>query len=398
MGFIGHISSLIRTSLTGYVNYFYRAIRTFDGLVIIIAWPGKKKVTFLGRTRLSKECASAMGKKALDSNRILSLASDYWASLALHAAVRLEIMARLADSPASCEELCRELGLDERATSILLTALLNLKLIKLKDDAYSLPGNLRACFTSGSQEDISQLILHMADLVSVWSRLDQAVKTGLPIPRQENQAHDKLGREHFYKAMAGLARKNAPGLARFLGLESGQRLLDLAGGPGIYALTFCREIPGLKAKVFDLPQAEAFFDEEVARLDEPVSVEFLPGDFKTDQLGGPYDVVWLSHALHGSSPEQCQALMNKIAKALKPGGEVLVQDFPADPLGRGHPYNALFGLNMLVNTQGGKAYSADDILDFLKKAGFSQIQELGPARGENENPNMLFKGVKGLQG
>ncbi|KIX15832.1 SAM-dependent methyltransferase [Dethiosulfatarculus sandiegensis] len=336
----------------------------------------------------------AMSKKTADSNRVLSLANGYWASCALHAAVRLGIMPRLADSPADKEELCRELGLDDRGAAILLTALLNLKLIVLEQDSYSLPEELREFFIPGGEKDLSQVVLHMADLVSVWARLDQAVKTGSPLSRQKNAAHDKPGREHFYKAMAALAQRNAPGLAAGLGLRPGQMLLDLAGGPGIYALTFCREVPGLKARVYDLPQAGIFFKEQVAALDAPLPVEFEPGDFKKNDLGGPYDVVWLSHALHGASFEECRALVTKIAQALKPGGVLWVQDFAADPLGKGHPHNALFGLNMLVNTKGGKAYSASEILGFMEKAGFEQREYVGPAGGEKENPNLLFKGVK----
>jgi len=56
-------------------------------------------------------------------------------------------------------------------------------------------------------------------------------------------------------------------------------------------------------------------------------VVFRAGDFHRDDLGGPYDVAWLSQILHGEGPEDCADLLARAVAALRPGGQLWVQEF-----------------------------------------------------------------------
>lgn len=87
--------------------------------------------------------------------------------------------------------------------------------------------------------------------------------------------------------MRDIARQQATGLAARLGLAAGQSLLDLAGGPGVYALTFADETPGLASTVFDLPGAEPFFREEAARHPGAARCASSPGTTRRTTWAAP---------------------------------------------------------------------------------------------------------------
>ncbi len=326
---------------------------------------------------------------------VTGMSQSYWQACALHAAVQGGVTARLAKAPATLDELSHDLGLSRRGLLALLTALLTLGLLTKEGQAYGLHPQAAPFLTPGSPDDQSNAILHMADMVTDWAQLGWCVQTGQPVERERvTGSVETPEREHFYRAMRDLARQQAPGLAQRLGLRSGQKLLDLGGGPGVYAYTFSAEVPGLKVAVFDLPGAKPHFMEEATAHPGAGEVDFIEGDYHKDVLGSSYDVVWLSQVLHGEGPEECERLVQKSADALAPGGALWVQEFVIDPEGHGHPFTALFSLNMLVNTKGGCSYSAEELTDFMALAGLGEVEYLGPTR--EKAPAGLVRGIKTL--
>ncbi len=323
--------------------------------------------------------------------RVQATASAYWQSCALHAAVSTGLAAALAQSPAGLEELRQRLVLDRRGLAILLRALVGLELVEELGGLYSLNPDAAPFLTPGQPKDMTNLVLHMSDMVPDWAQLADCVRTGRPVDRPEHEAPGpNPGREHFYRAMRDNARQMARGLAARLGLQAGQGLLDMGGGPGVYALTFVEETPGLSATVFDLPGAEPYFHEEEEAHPGAVA-RFLAGDYLRDQVGGgPYDWAWLSQVLHGQGPGECAVMLAKAAEALRPGGRLVVQEFVVEK--PGHPFSGLFGLNMLVNTPQGWAYTHEELTGMLAAAGLVEVVGLGATR--EGGPASLLAGRK----
>ncbi len=306
--------------------------------------------------------------------RLNDLARAYWSSCALQAAVELGITGCLARGPATAPELARELELDPRALEMLLGALCALDLVVSQGEGYALEPSLRELLVPGGPRDMSNAILHLADLLPDWARLDQGVREGKAVAGKWS----KQRRRRFYLAMRDLSRSQAPGLAARLGLEPGQHLLDLGGGPGVYGFTFADEVPGLEVTVFDLAQSRPAFEEEARRHPQAHLVHRRDGDYGKDPLGGPYGVIWISHVLHGEGPAGCRRLLAKAAGALAPGGSLWVQEFIVEP--GGHPFPALFSLNMLLLTEEGQSYTRDELARFLTQAGLGQVEYLGPVQ------------------
>jgi hypothetical protein len=66
-------------------------------------------------------------------------------------------------------------------------------------------------------------------------------------------------------------------------------------------------------------------------------------------------------------------IIEKSRNALNHKGRTVVQEFYIDQ-SRTYPVqSALFSINMLVNTEGGRCYSSGEIMSWLKEAGFKEV-------------------------
>ena len=118
----------------------------------------------------------------------------------------------------------------------------------------------------------------------------------------------------------------------------------------------------------------------VAGLSDRVTTR--PGDLRRDDFGSGYDLVFLSAICHMLGPDGNRDLLQRAAKALAPGGRVVVQDFILEPE-RTKPRQAvLFAINMLVGTDAGSTYAEAEYASWLAAAGLSDVRRIrlpGPA-------------------
>jgi SAM-dependent methyltransferase len=108
-------------------------------------------------------------------------------------------------------------------------------------------------------------------------------------------------------------------VARELGLNRSQRLLDVGAGPGILAIGFaphCREVVGVDPEPGMVEAARA------AAERAGVAVRFIDGRFEdvAPKLGA-FDVVTIGRAIHWLDPEPAREALHRV---LAPGGRVLV--------------------------------------------------------------------------
>jgi len=158
-----------------------------------------------------------------------------------------------------------------------------------------------------------------------------------------------------------------------LDLDGVRRVLDVGGGSGAYAAAFAGAKPGLEAVVFDLSEVLPLtrrFLAEAGMLDR---VGLVAGDYERDALGRDFDLVLLSQILHSQPPHANRALLGKAAAALRPGGQLVVQEFIMDEDRAGPPFNTLFALNMLVNTEAGDTYTGAEVQDWMEAAGVTGV-------------------------
>jgi SAM-dependent methyltransferase len=307
---------------------------------------------------------------------LLQLSGGYWAACALHAGVKLDLFSPLTASPATAATVARDCGTDPRATAMLLDALAALGLVTKEDDRYCATTFAAAHLVRSAPGYLGHIIQHHHHLMAGWAQLPAAVQSGGPIRERVSHADDAEARESFLMGMFNLASQLAPGIAAGIELTGRKRLLDLGGGPGTYAIHFCRRNPELTAVVYDLPTSREFAEATIARFDLAQRVSFVAGNYHLDPVPTGFDVAWLSHILHADGPRECATILRQGVAALNPGGILLVQEFILDDTKDGPLFPALFSLNMLLGTPSGQAYAEGELAAMLAVAGLTDVQRL----------------------
>lgn len=318
---------------------------------------------------------------------LLALSGGYWKTCALHAGVVLDLFSAIGDTTATAGQVSEVCSADPDATGRLMDALAAMGLLEKSDAGYANSPAARRWLCADSADYIGFMIRHHYYLMDSWRQLDVAVTTGEPVRGRTAVAGDDQ-REAFLMGMFNLSVAMAPTVAEQVDLSDRTRLLDLGGGPGTWAIFFCKANPGLSAVVYDLPTTRPFAQKTIDRFDMTDRIAFCDGDYLEDAIEGPFDVAWLSHILHAESDADCRALLKKTVRAMAPGGKVFVHEFILHNTKDGPLFPALFSLNMLLGTSGGRSYSRKELEEMMVAAGVSDIEHL-PYRGPTESSILM---------
>lgn len=311
------------------------------------------------------------------ASSLIALSGQYWESCALQAAVRLDVFSPLAEGPLEVEELAARVGCAPEPAARLITALCALGLLRREGATCALEPGARRWLCRDSPDYVGHIIEHHRHLMPAWARLDEAVRSGLPVrARTSVETSDEAERTSFLMGMRNIADAQAARSVPQIDLSGRRRLLDLGGATGAYAIHFCRANPGLTATVFDLPTTRPFAEKVIEEEGMADRVRFVGGDFTRDGLPGEFDVAWLSQILHGEGMEASRRLVIKAARALAPGGLLLIQEFILDDDRNGPVHPALFDLNMLVGTPEGQSFTEAELALMMEAAGLASIRRL----------------------
>lgn len=320
---------------------------------------------------------------------IFQLSISYWQSCVLHAALRLDLFRKLGSSAMKVEEVAHILKADVRGISLLLNALAALDFVKKEGELFSLTIKSQKYLDDLSPQTMIHIVKHTVDLYQNWGQLSQAVLTGKPVVDRDDRESEQV--ENFLWGMHDLARSAAPILAEILDLSSFRYLLDLGGGPATYAIEFCRKNPKLEATIFDLPDTEPIAQENIRRNDLGHRIQFVGGDFLKDIIHGRYDCVFVSQIVHGYGPDVNLSLLKKVYEVMYAGGQIVIQDFILDESKTRPKFAAIFALNMLLHTEGGRSYTAKEIENWLTEAGFKDVEKI---RVDLPNEAGLIRAIK----
>ena len=314
---------------------------------------------------------------------LLEISGFYWKTAVLHAAVKLDVFTAIGDEQLAASEISGKLNATQRSMKRLLDALVAMELLVKVNGVYANTPSGQTFLSKNSAQYIGHIIMHHHHLVESWSKLDQAVQSGMPV-RNRSSVSKEEWRESFLMGMFNLAMGLAPQLVPQIDLSNRKHLLDLGGGPGTYAIHFCLNNPGLRATVYDLPTTRPFAEKIIEQFNLSGRVEFSDGNYLTDPIQGHYDAAWLSHILHGEGPDGCRLIIQKAVDALDPQGIVIIHEFILNNSMDSPLFPALFSLNMLLGTDAGQSYSEQQLTDMLLAAGVKNIRRI-PLNSPNDS-------------
>ncbi len=301
-----------------------------------------------------------------------------WEARTIQVATALDLFTLLADGPATAEDVAVRIGADRRATELLLNALCEVGYLSKRADRYANAAHAQSHLVRGQRGYVGWSVLFEASSWDRWGKLEEAIRTG------KRPAGSKLFSEDADRSKTLLRAIHARAEALFVRqvvekvrLDDASSLLDLGGGAGTYAIALCRRWPKLQATLLDLPIAIELARETTAKTDVHKRIALVEGDYHVDPFGGPFDVVFASNVVHMEGEAGLKSLLKRAFDALHPGGRLVIRDMLlADD--RTGPKGAVFSLNMLLQTEGGRCYSAGELSGWLREAGYRDVRALEP--------------------
>ena len=281
------------------------------------------------------------------------------------------------------------IGTDHRATDRLMNALCAVGLLEKENGRFSNSPAARECLVKDSQGYLGGL-MHTVHLWDTWTTLTEAVRRGTSVRLRTVEHKDEQWRSAFIAAMHDRAVRQAPAVVAQIDLSSVTRVLDVGGGSGAYSMAFVRAKDGISATVFDLPDVLPLTRTYIQQEGLSERVNTVPGDYLKDGLGRDFDLVFLSAIIHSNSPSENAQLILKCARALRPGGCVVVQDFIMDEERLTPSHGAIFALNMLVGTESGDTYTEAEVSGWMTGAGLSGVSRQGTPFGTSQIAGRLI--------
>ena len=313
-----------------------------------------------------------------NADYIFQLGFGYWKSCILFTAVEFDIFTLIGKGKVTARGISKSIHANERATEMLLNALVSLKLLTRQKNHYKNSPVSNLHLIRGKPLYLGDAVHHAHNIMDNWTMLRETIETGNAVSLkdlpEEVDPHDA---RDFITAMHNIASVKADELCSIIDLKGARSFLDLAGGPGTYAIAFAKANPQLHAVVFDLEHVTRLTQEfiKASGMEERVSVQ--AGNCLEDSFGmNEYDAILVSNILHIYNPANNLKILRKCRDALREGGRVIIHEFVLDETKTRPQFAALFSLNMLIGTQEGASYSESEYRAWLEDAGFKHIRKI----------------------
>lgn len=284
--------------------------------------------------------------------------------LILGAAVKTGLLDALRNKPMEVDELALAIKADARSVWVVCEALAALGYLSRENGVLQLTKDASEMLYDPDAPNYTGIsFMHRYNLLHTWSHLPEVIFSGKPHPRERGPE----GTKYFMAAMNHNSRKSAPAIAAFCleGQGKGARVLDIGGGPLTYARSFAAL--GAKVTVLDLPDVVDYMTPSLQGVE---GIEMVPGDFNVGLPSGPFDLAYLGNICHIFGESENRELFKKVAGVLAPGARIAIVDFIRGT----QPMAAIFGVNMLVNTQNGDTWTYDQYAAWLGDAGLIRVQ------------------------
>jgi len=309
---------------------------------------------------------------------IYELGYGYWKSQVLFVAVEMGIFTLIGDKGKSCKLVSKELGTNPRATEMILNTLVSLGFLKKVKESFKNAPISRRYLVKDKPLYQGDRVHHFHNLWEPWSRLDVAVRTGKPTAFENvKEDIDDHRLRDFIKSMHNIGLIRVEEVCRKLRVKEYQKLLDLGGGQGTYAVRFAMKNPEMTATIFDLPDVIKIAREYICESGLQGRVKTQAGNCLTEDFGKErFDIIFVSNLLHIYKPAENRKILKKCWYSLMKKGIVVIQEFALNSVKTRPIFGTLFGLNMLIGTVGGAMYTEGEIKEWLKKIGFRKVKKM----------------------
>ncbi|HSE89927.1 MAG TPA: methyltransferase [Candidatus Binatia bacterium] len=313
--------------------------------------------------------------------KIFEVATGFMAAKHLFVANEVGLFEKLAEGPATLDELTQRIGIPRRTTRIVADAMVALGFVEQQGDHYQ-NGPLADSFLSGRTPTDLRLLLRYFNrlLYPTWMKLEEAVRTG-QTPSQQFQFTEEDQRL-FSEGVEAFSAGQAQALAANYDFSRYRSVLDLGGGTGSFLIAVLSQHSALDGTLFELPGAAAVARQRLAGNPLESRIQIVEGDFFKTSIPGGHDAIIVANVIHVFSPERNLELLRRIREFVSDGSRLLLVDLWTDPTHTQPLFAALMAGAFLLRSGEGDVYSEEEVRAWLKTTGWRSLERkplAGPA-------------------
>jgi len=307
---------------------------------------------------------------AKDPDDVLELLLGFWVSRTVMAAVEMGVFDVLAGAGLSEEDAAERLGIRARPARGLFDTCVAVGLLERSGGTIRSTPAAKRYLASDSEYSIRNYVLDERWCWPAWGRLEEALRNDAPPLPQDDDGYHVFPEEFLLDFLHGHSLAMGDKLAGAVSLEGVRKMMDVGGGSGAVSIALCRANPSLRSVVLDREQVLAKTAEHVADAGLSDRIEGFAANMFTDELPQECDAAVIANLLHDFSPARAAEILHRVAEALPSGGKLVVMEIAPDDDRSGPVHAAVFTVTMIVNTEGGVAYTRAELRRMIEVAGF----------------------------
>lgn len=286
----------------------------------------------------------------------------------------------LDDKGKTLTQIAMELNLEEDRIEPILNGLTFHKIISKNKDSYYLE-EYNEVLNKNSEYNQLGYIQFAETIIKRYENLENAIKNKEAATNSFKELTEKDA-ESFMQGMNANAINPSKFIAENYNFDN-HKILDVAAGAGTYSITVAKKYENVTAKMIDLPEMVKIQNKRIHQegLEERLTSEIY--DYNINFPTGNYDDVFLFAVVHQEPEEHIRKLLDNIYTVLKPNGRLFLTSFFLNEDKISPEYSVQFAIEMLINTEKGKAYTHNEIQSLIKKSQFKEIERVdeipGPA-------------------
>ena len=308
----------------------------------------------------------------------------YQRTQALKAAIELDIFTAIGAGSRTPDALARGIEASERGVRILCDYLVVIGFLTKEGKQYGLTADSATFLDRRSPAYLGGAVKFLASpfLTRGFSDVAALVRRGGMTSAEGTLAPDHPVWVDFAKAMAPMMAMPAQLIAELAKARASRvgKVLDLAAGHGLFGTALAKADPSAVIIAQDWAGVLEVAKENARAAGVSDRYRALPGSAFDVDYGVGYDVALVTNFLHHFDVDTCVKVLRKVHSALAEDGLAVALEFIPDEGRVSPPTAATFSLMMLGTTPSGDAYTAAELDQMFRDAGFSssEVQPLPP--------------------
>ena len=301
----------------------------------------------------------------------------YQMTAAVKAAVALDLFTAIAKEDGELAPIAKRVQASERGVRILCDYLTVQGFLQKEAGRYRLTPSTSVFLTTSSPAWMGSIVDFLAapEMMSNW--LED------PVSFVRNGGSEGLGNiapdnpiwVKFARAMVPFVAQTAQGIAEQVSAwpKPPKRVLDIAAGHGLFGIAIAKAVPDAQVVATDWQAVLEVAKENASAAGVSARYRTIAGSAFDVEWGSDFDLVLLTNFLHHFDPPTCVELLSKVRRSLNPGGRALAIEFVPNEDRVSPPFAAAFSFTMLATTPRGDAYTARELEQMGRQAGFATV-------------------------